>query len=63
MGDFDNFPHYKTFGEKTGLLIDLNRERVHALSNLTAWTILASKDYLAEQLEGASLPTDKASAD
>lgn len=61
-GDFDNFPHYRTFSEKTGLLIDLDRERVHALSNLTAWTVLTSKDYIAQQLAGAFLPTNTAVA-
>ena len=62
-GDFATFPHYSTFGEKKTNLIDLNRERVHALSNLTAWTVLVSKDYIAANLSGASLPTNKASAD
>ena len=62
-GDFDHFPHYKTFIEKKTKLIDLNRERVHALSNLTAWTVLRSKDYLAEKMAGASLPTGQAAAD
>ncbi len=63
LGDFDNFPHYQTFNEKKTKLIDLNRERVHALSNLTAWTVLERKAYLAEKLAGASLPTDQAPAD
>ena len=39
-GDFDHFPHYRTFGEHGVGVIDLDRERVHALSNLTAWAML-----------------------
>ena len=49
-GTFDNFPHYHTFAEQGASLIDLNRERVIALSNLTAWTVLESADYIAENL-------------
>ena len=49
-GTFDNFPHYHTFAEQGVSLIDLNRERVIALSNLTAWTVLESADYIAENL-------------
>jgi len=49
-GTFDNFPHYLTFAEHGVSLIDLNRERVIALSNLTAWTVLESADYIAENL-------------
>ncbi len=33
LGPFDNFPHYLTFAERGVSLIDLNRERVIALSN------------------------------
>jgi hypothetical protein len=49
-GTFGNFPHYLTFAEQGASLIDLNRERVIALSNLTAWTVLESADYIAENL-------------
>jgi hypothetical protein len=49
-GTFGNFPHYLTFAEQGVSLIDLNRERVIALSNLTAWTVLESADYIAENL-------------
>ena len=49
-GTFDNFPHYLTFAEQGVSLIDLNRERVIALSNLAAWTVLESADYIAENL-------------
>ena len=49
-GAFGNFPHYHTFAEQGVSLIDLNRERVIALSNLTAWTMLESADYIAENL-------------
>jgi hypothetical protein len=62
-GDFERFPHFRTFGEKKAMLIDMNRERVHALSNLTAWSVLESKGILAKGMRGASLPTDRASAD
>ncbi len=49
-GPFGNFPHYLTFAEQGVSLIDLNREHVIALSNLTAWTVLESADYVAENL-------------
>ena len=49
-GTFDNFPHYHTFAEQRASIIDLNRERVIALSNLAAWTVLESADYIAENL-------------
>lgn len=62
-GNFVNFPHYRTFGEQKGKLIDLKREQVHALANLAAWTVLVSKDYLAGRLQGATLPTNSAFAD
>ena len=45
-GSFDNFPHYNTFAEHGIGLIDLNRERVIALSNLAAWTVLESGEYI-----------------
>lgn len=51
----DTFPHYKTFSEKKGLLIDLDRERVRALAGLTAWAVLESAEYIAQQLDGAAL--------
>jgi len=49
-GSFENFPHYLTFAEQAASLIDLNRERVIALSNLTAWIVLESADYIEESL-------------
>lgn len=55
-GSFDNFPHYLTFAEHGISLIDLNRERVVALSNLAAWMVLESADYIAGSLSGAELP-------
>ena len=55
-GSFDNFPHYSTFAEHGVGLIDLDRERVVALSNLAAWTVLESADYIADSLESAALP-------
>lgn len=55
-GSFDNFPHYLTFAEHGISLIDLNRERVIALSNLAAWMVLESADYIASNLGGAELP-------
>ena len=36
-------------------MIDLNRERVVALSNLAAWTVRESADYIATSLGGAEL--------
>ena len=53
---FDNFPHYSTFAEQGALLIDLDRERVNALSNLTAWTVLTSAEVLRLGLATAALP-------
>ncbi|QLH51674.1 MAG: hypothetical protein HWD57_19135 [Candidatus Accumulibacter cognatus] len=50
-GDFKDFPHYKTFGEGSAALIDLDRERVRALSNLAAWTVFESRDYIAQHLD------------
>ena len=49
-GSFENFPHYLTFAEQAASLIDLNRERVIALSNLTAWTVFESAAYIEESL-------------
>jgi len=49
-GSFENFPHYLTFAEQAASLIDLNRERVIALSNLTAWTVFESAGYIEESL-------------
>jgi hypothetical protein len=49
-GSFENFPHYLTFAEQGGSLIDLNRERVIALSNLAAWTVFESAEYIEESL-------------
>ncbi len=58
-GDFKHFPHYATFGEEGSALIDLDRERVRALSNLTAWTLFKSAPYIVSKLPGASLTTEK----
>lgn len=55
-GDFDNFPHYGTLLEHAWSVIDLDRERVNALSNLTAWTVYESSEVLRQGLEGAALP-------
>jgi len=55
-GSFDNFPHYLTFAEQGIFLIDLNRERVIALSNLAAWMVKESAEYIATSLSGAELP-------
>jgi hypothetical protein len=38
------------------LLIELNRERVVALSKLAAWTVKESADYSADSLADAALP-------
>ena len=56
-GSFDNFPHYSTFAEQGVSMIDLNRERVIALSNLAEWSVRESADYIATNLGGAELPT------
>ena len=55
-GSFEIFPHYLTFAEHGIFLIDLNRERVVALSNLAAWMVKESADYIASSLSGAGLP-------
>jgi hypothetical protein len=55
-GSFNNFPHYSTFAEHGVALIDLDPERVNALSNLTAWVVLEMAEYIANNLPGASLP-------
>jgi len=55
-GPFDNFPHYLTFAEQGVSLIDLNRERVIALSNLSAWTVFESAEYISQSLADAELP-------
>jgi hypothetical protein len=55
---FADFPHYKTFLEHGNTLIDLDRERVRALADLTAWTVFESASYIAEGLRGASLRLD-----
>ena len=54
-GSFDNFPHYLTFAEQGVSLIDLSRERVIALSNLAAWMVKESAEYIASSLSGAEL--------
>jgi hypothetical protein len=54
-GSFDTFPHYLTFAEQGGSLIDLNRERVVALTNFAAWMVMESAAYIAENLSGAEL--------
>jgi hypothetical protein len=54
-GSFDRFPHYSTFAEHGIGLIDLNRQRVVALSNLAAWTVLESATYLSSSLPAAGL--------
>lgn len=56
-GKFDSFPHYRTFAEHKAV-IDLDRERVHALSNLTAWTVFESADYIASHFSGVTLQVD-----
>ena len=53
---FENFPHYRTFAEQGVSLIDLNRERVVALSNLAAWVVNERAQYIAGHLSGAELP-------
>jgi len=55
-GSFDNFPHYSTFAEQGISLIDLNRERVIALSNLAAWVVKEQAEYISNSLGGAELP-------
>ena len=58
-GTFDTFPHYSTFVEQGISLIDLDPERVNALSNLTAWMVYDSADYIAKNLESALLTTQE----
>lgn len=57
-GKFDEFPHYGTFLEKKARLIDLDRERVQALSNLAAWTVFEAAEYIKDGLRTAQLPID-----
>jgi len=57
-GSFDSFPHYSTFAEHGIGLIDLDRERVIALSNLAAWTVKTSASYIAANLPGAGLTAE-----
>ncbi len=52
---FDTFPHYATFAEQGVLVIDLDRERVNALSNLAAWAVLESSRAVREGLSTARL--------
>ena len=54
-GSFDNFPHYSTFAEQGISLIDLDRERVIALSNLAAWVVKEQAEYISNSLGGAEL--------
>jgi hypothetical protein len=56
QGSFENFPHYLTFAEQGGSLIDLNRERVVALTNFAAWMVFESAEYMSGNLDGAELP-------
>ena len=49
---FDNFPHYSTFAEQGISLIDLNRERVIALSNLAAWVVKEQAEYIDVSIDG-----------
>jgi hypothetical protein len=37
-------------------LIDLNRERVVALTNFAAWMVIESAAYIAANLKSAELP-------
>jgi hypothetical protein len=55
MGKFDTFPYFETFRERKLRVIDLDRERVQALSNLAAWTVFEAADYIKDGLEGAQL--------
>ncbi len=52
---FDTFPHYDTSGEQTATPIDLDRERVIALTNLAAWSVLQRAELLAGELPTADL--------
>lgn len=52
---FDTFPHYDTFTEQTATPIDLDRERVVALTNLTAWSVLERAETIREALPDAGL--------
>jgi hypothetical protein len=38
-GDFENFPHYKTFLENFPYIIDLTSKQVVMLSNLSWWVL------------------------
>ncbi len=59
---FRRFPHYRTIGERPAF-IDLDRKRVHALSNLTAWSLLASQDKIADAFPDVGLPTGRIDPD
>ncbi|WP_204248099.1 patatin-like phospholipase family protein [Kiloniella spongiae] len=49
--DFKNFPHYGTFLERRLQLIALNPAQTNALSALTTWSILKSRDEIQEALK------------
>jgi hypothetical protein len=55
---FRRFPHYRTVGERPAF-IDLDRKRVHALSNLTAWSLLTSQYEIATAFPDVALPTGR----
>jgi hypothetical protein len=61
-GSFRRFPHYRTFGERPAF-IDLDRKRVHALSNLTAWSLLTSQEEIARAFPDVRLPTGRIDPD
>nr|VFJ46003.1 MAG: hypothetical protein BECKFM1743A_GA0114220_1003112 [Candidatus Kentron sp. FM]VFJ52139.1 MAG: hypothetical protein BECKFM1743C_GA0114222_101065 [Candidatus Kentron sp. FM]VFK09130.1 MAG: hypothetical protein BECKFM1743B_GA0114221_100965 [Candidatus Kentron sp. FM] len=50
-GDFEEFPHYKTFLQNGVRVIDLSLEQVNALSNLTSWSVIQSADRIRDGLD------------
>ena len=61
-GSFRRFPRYRTIAERPAL-IDLDRERIHALANLAAWSTLASQDRIERALADVDLPSGRFGAD
>ncbi len=55
-GQFKNFPHFRTIGERWWKLrlIDMSTEQVNALSHLTAWEVLTQAKTIGDSL-GLSL--------
>lgn len=62
-GQFKNFPHFRTIGERWWKLrlIDMSTEQVNALAHLTAWQVLQQASIIGNALDlppaGGSYPS------